>query len=55
MTRQGNNYLVRLRDVYGHWLNGSQKGIFGFSTEDAYQRIEQGNHPSKKRKKFGRR
>lgn len=32
------------------------EGIFGFSSEEAYQReLNKGNHPSKKRKKFGRR
>ena len=32
------------------------EGIFGFSSEDAYQReLNKEKHPSKKRKKFGRR
>ena len=50
-----NNYL-RDYEMFTALVERVSEGIFGFSTEDAYQReLNKENHPSKKRKKFGRR
>lgn len=50
-----NNYLLDY-EMFTALVERVSEGIFGFSTEDAYQReLNKENHPSKKRKKFGRR
>lgn len=49
------NYL-RDYEMFTALAERVSEGIFGFSSEEAYQReLNKGNHPSKKRKKFGRR
>ena len=46
-----NNYL-RDYEMFTALVERVSEGIFGFSTEDAYQReLNKENHPSKKRKK----
>lgn len=50
-----NNYL-RDYEMFTALVEQVSEGIFGFSSEEAYQReLNKENHPSKKRKKFGRR
>lgn len=50
-----NNYL-RDYEMFTALVERVSEGIFGFSSEDAYQReLNKEKHPSKKRKKFGRR
>ena len=49
------NYL-RDYEMFTALVEQVSEGIFGFSSEEAYQReLNKENHPSKKRKKFGRR
>lgn len=49
------NYL-RDYEMFTALVERVSEGIFGFSSEDAYQReLNKEKHPSKKRKKFGRR
>ena len=51
----GHNYL-RDYEMFTALVERVSEGIFGFSSEEAYQReLNKENHPSKKRKKFGRR
>ena len=50
-----NNYL-RDYEMFTALAERVSEGIFSFSSEEAYQReLNKKNHPSKKRKKFGRR
>ena len=50
-----NNYL-RDYEMFTALVERVSEGIFGFSSEDAYQReLNKEKHPPKKRKKFGRR
>lgn len=50
-----NNYL-RDYEMFTALVERVSEGIFGFSSEDAYQReLNKEKYPSKKRKKFGRR
>lgn len=63
--REWANYNQFNQTIEKNWLSNSfnshildllDKGIFGFSSEDAYQReLNKEKHPPKKRKKFGRR
>lgn len=50
-----NNYL-RDYEMFTALVERVSEGIFGFSSEDAYQReLNKEKHPSNKRKKFGHR
>lgn len=50
-----NNYL-RDYGMFTALVERVSEGIFGFSSEDAYQReLNKEKHPSNKRKKFGHR
>lgn len=54
--RNGRNNYLRDYEMFTALVERVSEGIFGFSSEDAYQReLNKENHPSKKRKKFGRR
>lgn len=57
-TEISKSYYNYLRDyeMFTALVERVSEGIFGFSSEEAYQReLNKEKHPSKKRKKFGRR